>query len=269
MTSADLRQTRFLYAIEFSDVTLVRDGKVILKDISWRVKDGEHWAVVGNSGSGKTSVLRIITGYLWPTNGKVEVLGNSFGSVDLRKLRKNIGWISSTLQDQIPPKETALDVVLSGRFASIGLWEKSDTSDVKRASELLDLMGCRECAPYSFGVLSQGEQQRILIARALMSNPDLLILDEPCAGLDLSSREHLLKMVQKLGQKEDGPTMIFVTHHIEEIGSIFSRVLVLKSGSVLAQGNKEKVLSESILSNAFGVPLTVAKINDRFWVQVE
>jgi iron complex transport system ATP-binding protein len=255
-------------AIEFSNVTLARGDKSILKDISWRVRDGDHWAVVGSNGSGKTSMLRIVAGYTWPSQGKISVLGNDFGNIDLRELRKNIGWVSSTFQDQVPPKETALNIVLSGKFASVGFWEECDVCDITYARELLHFMGCGEYASYPFGVLSQGEQQRILIARALMPKPSLLILDEPCAGLDLLARENLLEMIRELGQEKDGPTLILVTHHIEEITSVFSHVMVLKSGSILAQGYKDEVLTGPILSDAFGVPISVIKINDRFWIQI-
>jgi len=256
------------FAIELSDVTLVRGDKIILKDISWRVREGDHWAVVGANGSGKTTMLRMIAGYIWPSEGKVAVLGNRFGSIDLRELRKSIGWVSSTLQDQVPPNEPALDAVLSGKFASIGLWDGYDAYDIDYARELLNFMRCGESESSSFGILSQGEQQRILIARALMPKPNLLILDEPCAGLDLLSRENFLDMIEELGRQEDSPTLIFVTHHIEEIVSIFSHVLVLKSGRILAQGEKDKVLTEPTLSDAFGVPLNVTKINGRFWIHI-
>jgi len=259
---------RALFAIELSDVGLVKADRILLRDISWRVKNGDHWAVIGNNGSGKTTLLRVVAGYMWPSQGKVKVMGNIFGSIDLRELRKSIGWVSSILQDQVPSEESALDVVLSGRFGSIGLWDELCRHDIDRARELLDFIGCGECESRPFGVLSQGEQQRILIARALMPRPSLLILDEPCAGLDLLARESLLDMIQELGQQKDGPTFVLVTHHIEEITSTFSHVLVLKSGMVLAQGRKDKVLTEPVLSEAFGIPLNVTKTNDRFWVKV-
>ena len=254
--------------LEFVDVSLIREKKNILKDVSWRVRRGEHWAVIGNSGSGKTSMLMIAAGYLWATSGKVSVLGGKLGSVDLRDLRKHIGWVSSNLSEQIPQEDSSLDTVLSGKVASLGIWEPRGKNDVERAKELLDFLGCGELEQASFGILSQGEQQRVLIARALMPEPVLLVFDEPCAGLDLPSRENFIEMLQSIGQMNDGPTMILVTHHIEEIGSAFSNVLVLKSGSVLAQGSKESVLREEVLSEAFEVHLHVTKVNDRFWTHI-
>ncbi len=254
--------------LEFCGVSLARDERLVLKDVSWKVKSGEHWAVIGNSGSGKTSMLMMAAGYLWPTSGRVSVLGSRLGSIDLRYLRKHIGWVSSNLRDKIPSEDSALDTVLSGRLASLGLWEPYGKSDLDRARGILDFLGCRELENTSFGVLSQGEQQRVLIARALMPDPNLLILDEPCAGLDLPSRENFIEMLQTIGQANDGPTMILVTHHIEEIGSVFSNVLVLKSGGVLAQGPKDSVLREEVLSEAFEVPLLVTKVNNRFWAHI-
>lgn len=254
--------------MEFSNVSFIRDKKPVLKDVSWKVKDGEHWAVIGNSGSGKTSMLMMAAGYLWPTSGKVSVLGSKLGSVDLRNLRKHIGWVSSNLKDKVPPEDSALNTVLSGRLASLGLWEPYEKDDARRAKDLLHFLGCGELEQVSFGVLSQGEQQRVLIARALMPDPILLILDEPCAGLDLLNREKLMDMLQTIGRMNNGLTMVLVTHHIEEIGSVFSNVLVLKSGSVLAQGSKDHVLRGEVLSEAFDVPLSVTKVNDRFWAQI-
>jgi iron complex transport system ATP-binding protein len=257
------------FAVELLDVALVREGKAILEDVSWKVRIGDHWAVVGANGSGKTTLLRMIAGYLWPTRGSIAVFGNGFGSIDLREYRSGMGWVSSTLQSRIPFKELALDVVLSGKHASIGLWEKPDPDDMERANKLLDLLGCHEHGSRSFGVLSQGEQQRVLIARALMPRPRLLVLDEPCAGLDMIARESLLDMIQELGERTDGPTLILVTHHIEEIVPIFSHVLVFKSGRVIAQGDKDKTLNDRVLSDAFQTPLSIVRINDRFWPRIK
>jgi iron complex transport system ATP-binding protein len=256
------------FAVELLDVALVREGRAILEDISWKVRIGDHWAVVGANGSGKTTLLRMIAGYLWPTRGSIAVFGNGFGSIDLREYRSGMGWVSSTLQSRVPFKELALDVVLSGKHASIGLWEKPDPDDLQRANKLLDLLGCHEYGSRSFGVLSQGEQQRVLIARALMPRPRLLVLDEPCAGLDMIARESLLDMIQELGERTDGPTLILVTHHIEEIVPVFSHVLVFKSGRVIAQGDKDKTLNDRVLSDAFQTPISIVRINDRFWPRI-
>jgi iron complex transport system ATP-binding protein len=257
------------FVIELSNVSLIRDEQVILKDISWKVKRGEHWAVLGANGSGKTMMLKIVNGYLWPSEGTVSVLGNQFGTVDLRKLRQSIGWVSSALQENVPRGEKSIEVVLSGKYASLGLWDNYDAEDQGRALGLLRLMGCEEASTRSFGVLSQGEQQRVLIARALMPKPALLILDEPCVGLDPNARENVLETVQRLSLQRDEPTLILVTHHTEEIIPAFSNVLVLRSGRVLAQGSKQEVLTEAIMSEAFGRPLEISEKNGRFWVRMK
>jgi iron complex transport system ATP-binding protein len=210
-------------------------------------------------------MLKIATGYLWPSQGTVKVLGNRFGTIDLRELRTQIGWISAALRDLIPPQDSALDVILSGRFASLGLWNSVDDHDKTRALELLSLFNCDNVTTQSFGSLSQGEQQKILIARALLPTPRLLILDEPCSGLDLSAREQLLQTINQVGRQSAGPTLIFVTHHIEEITPIFTHALIMQSGRIVAQGVKEQVITTPLLSQAFGVPVNVIKTNGRYY----
>ena len=255
--------------LELTNVSLFRRDRVILKDLTWQVLSGEHWAVVGANGSGKTMMLKIATGYLWPSQGTVKVLGKRFGTIDLRELRTQIGWISAALRDLIPPQDSAFDVVLSGRFASLGLWNPVDNHDKTRALELLSLFNCEDVTTQSFGSLSQGEQQKILIARALLPTPRLLILDEPCSGLDLSAREQLLQTIHQVGTQSRGPTLIFVTHHIEEITPIFTHALIMQSGRILAQGVKEQVLTTPILSQAFGVPVNIIKTNGRYYNHID
>ncbi|VVB52365.1 putative branched-chain amino acid transport ATP-binding protein LivG [uncultured archaeon] len=252
-------------AICLSDVSLVRDGNVILKDVSWRVGVGEHWAVVGANGSGKTMLLRIATGNLWPTEGCVSLLGSVFGGVDLRDLKVRVGWVSSALLSRVPPEDSALSVVVSGKFASLGLWDKPAEEDFVKAKRLLSFMGANLLADRPFGVLSQGEAQKVLIARALMADPKLLVLDEPTSGLDVRAREEFLVSVENLARKKGGPTLVFVTHHIEEITPSFTGVLVLRKGRVLACGRKEDVLSGKTLSEAFETPLRVVKKGGRYW----
>jgi len=257
------------FVIELSNVSLYRDEQVILKDVSWRVKRGQHWAVLGANGSGKTMMLKIVNGYLWPSEGTVSVLGNQFGSLDLRMLRKHIGWVSSALQENVPRDEKSIEVVLSGKYASLGLWDSYDAEDQTRALDLLRLMDCDEAASRRFGVLSQGEQEKVLIARALMPDPALLILDEPCVGLDPNARENVLEMIQRLSLREDEPTLVLVTHQLEEVIRAVSHVLVLKSGRVLAQGSKQEVLTEATISEAFGRPMEVFEKNGRFGVRMK
>ena len=251
--------------LELTNVSLLRGDRVILKNLTWHVRRGEHWAVVGANGSGKTMMLKIATGYLWPSQGIVSVLGKRFGTIDLRELRTKIGWISSALRDLIPSQDSAFDIVLSGRFASLGLWNPVDNDDKTRATELLSIFDCDSLATQSFRSLSQGEQQKILIARALLPTPRLLILDEPCSGLDLSAREQLLQTLQQVGSQPDGPTLIFVSHHIDEIVPVFTHALIMRAGRILAQGVKKQVLTTPMLSHAFGVSVNVVKNNGRYY----
>ena len=254
--------------VELSNVTLFRGETVILRDVSWRVGRGEHWAVIGANGSGKTTLLRIVSGYLWPSSGDAAVLGERFGETDMQALRRRIGWVSSFLHDWVPPHETALDTVLSGLSATIGFHVEPGRDDLARARELLAFFGCEGRADHTFGTLSQGEQQKTLIARALLPRPELLILDEVCAGLDLAAREGFLATLQRLGLQQDGPALVFVTHHIEEIMPVFSHVLVLKGGSVAARGPKGEILAENVLSEALGLRVGVLRAEGRYWPRI-
>ena len=254
------------YLVCLEHIFFIRNGAAILKDINLRIAPGQHWAIIGHNGSGKTSLISIINGYHRPSEGKAIVLGRKFGSSDLRELRLDIGECSSEIRDMIHPWEPAMDIVLSGKFASIGLYEKPDPADNERASGLLEFFGLMEMKDRPFNTLSDGEKQKILIARALMPGPQLLILDEPCAGLDVKAREEILDAVQKMCA--DGPALIYITHHIEEILPEITHVLVLKRGSVIAGGIKEKVLTSEILSRAFGIPIELYEKDGRSWPMV-
>ena len=254
--------------IELTAVRFERQQRAILRDVSWRVPWGEHWAIVGANGSGKTTLLQIIVGYLWPTGGEVTVLGRRHGQVDLRELRRRIGWVSSSLQSMIHPSQTALQMVLSGAFGSTALFDTPGRRLTRRACDLLEQVGCDALGQTPVGVLSLGEQQRVLVARALMSRPQLLILDEACAGLDLAARETLLATVEQLAASNKHLSLLQVTHHIEEISPSFSHVLVLREGAMLAAGPKGKVLNGAILSEAFGVKVKVTRRNGRYWTRV-
>lgn len=246
-------------------VSFMRNRRTILDDIDWRVSPREHWVVLGANGSGKTTLLRILAGYLWPTSGRVTVLGERFGGTDLRELRKRIGWVGSFLGVQFPPSQRPLDLIVSGKFASIGIFEAPSEEDYARARDLACRLGCESVMESPYAVLSQGEKQRLLIARALIHDPELLILDEPCSGLDLVAREQLLGKLAELGSEGNGPTMILVTHHLEEIMPIFSRVLLLKNGRCLAQGSKDGILTPDLLGLAFEIPIRVDRNEDRYW----
>ncbi len=252
--------------LELEEVGLVLDGVRVLDSVDWSVRRGEHWAVLGANGSGKTTLLRIVAGYQWPTRGGVTLLGYRFGQVDLRRLRRRIGWVSPSLAAELRPFDPALDVVVSGRFASLNLFFDHPTEGERsEAHELLDTLGVAYLAERPFGVLSQGERQRVLLARSLMAEPEVLILDETTAGLDLAAREDLLEALQVLTEAADGPSIFFVTHHLEEIVPGITHVLLLSGGRVVAAGPKEAVLGEEALSEAMGVPLEVHARHGRHW----
>ncbi|MHC4712755.1 MAG: ABC transporter ATP-binding protein [Planctomycetota bacterium] len=254
--------------LELRDVYVRRSQTTILDGISWRVAEGEHWAVVGPNGSGKTTMLKVATGSMWPSRGRVSALGHRYGKVDLRALRRRIGWVSSALEEWIQPREKARDVVLSGLYASFGIYEEPDIGAVRRASELLEFFGCGALVERPYRVLSQGEKQRVLIARSLMTQAELLILDEAAAGLDISAREVLLEAVEKLAAQPDGPALIFVTHHIEEIVPAITHVLVLKEGRVVAAGEKGETLTGGALSEAFRLSIELDRSHGRYWPRV-
>jgi len=254
---------------QLADVTVTKNNKDILKKVNWEVKKGEHWSILGLNGSGKTTLLNVINGYLHPTNGKVEVFGEIFGKTYIPDLRKQIGLISSSIQQQIQDFESVLSIVLSGKFASIGLWEAVEQADVKNAQSYMRVLNCEHLQEREYGTLSQGERQRVLIARALMANPKILILDEPCNGLDLITREELLKMIEQLSKEKDCPTLIYVTHHVEEILPCFSHTLLLKNGEVFKQGLSNDLLSEETLTKFFERPIAVQYEQQRTWIALK
>ena len=254
--------------IEMTNVSWKRGDKTILHQIDWRVSRGEHWAILGLNGSGKTTLLNIINGYIWPTKGSVSVLGQPFGKVDLRELRKSIGWVSSSLQEKIYGHDRAQDVVISGKYASIGLYEKPSEEDDERAKKLMEQLECGHLIDRSYQTCSQGEKQKLLIARALMASPKLLILDEPCNGLDFLSREALLSSICQLAAGPNAPHMLFVTHHIEEILPIFTHTLLIRRGHIFAKGESRMVLNSSNLSAFFETPVEVNWRNNRAWLSI-
>ncbi|BCU81361.1 hypothetical protein JIR001_11440 [Polycladomyces abyssicola] len=196
------------------------------------------------------------------------MLGHRFGDVDLRELRKSIGWVSSSLQEQIYGNVRAQDVVISGKYASIGLYEKPSDEDYDRAQQLMEQLGCDHLIDRSYQSCSQGEKQKLLIARALMASPKLLILDEPCSGLDFLSREALLSSISQLAAQPDAPHMLFVTHHIEEIAPIFTHTLLLRRGRVFTKGRSKSVLTGPTLTDFFEIPVQVDWRNDRAWLSI-
>lgn len=250
------------------NIKFVRNRREILRDISWEIRSGEHWVVLGANGSGKTTLLQILAGYLWPTSGEVSILGQRFGEIDLRELRKQIGWVGSFLQVQVPPAQKPLDFIVSGKYATLGIFDKPGDGDYEQARELAARLRCEKILDSTYAVLSQGEKQRLLIARALIHNPRLIILDEPCNGLDLVSREHLLQTLEGLGRVPGGPTMILVTHHLEEIMPVFTNVFMIKAGQCAAIGRKSETLRHDLMTEIFGIPIEAGSENGRYWSRI-
>ncbi|RYG72479.1 ABC transporter ATP-binding protein [Lentibacillus lipolyticus] len=256
--------------IDFQNVSWKRPEETILNAINWQVSQGEHWAILGLNGSGKTTLLNMVNGYIWPTTGTVRVLGQTFGKTDIRELRKAIGWVSSSLQERIRGTELAEEVVVSGKYASIGLlYDDPAAEDYKQAYQLMEQLGCSYLHGRTYQTCSQGEKQKLLIARGLMASPALLILDEPTNGLDFIAREELLTSIQQLAAQPNAPTILFVTHHIEEILPIFSHTLLLREGTVFDQGNTADILSGPTLSEFYRLPVEAKEQNGRMWVSLQ
>jgi len=256
-------------ALELRDVSYVGDGgKTIVHSINWTVQPGEHWAILGPNGSGKTTLLKLACGYLWPNAGG-EIYRRGKTLVNLRELRKSIGWVTSALAAEIPAWERVIRTVVSGKFAQIGLLEgfggDATKADYRLAERLLEQMGCVYLRDQDFGTLSQGEQQKVLIARARMTKPYLIILDEPCAGMDPGARENFLVTLKQIGRQKRIPALIFVTHHIEEILPLFKKTLVLRDGKILYAGNTRQVLTPRVLEELYGAPLSVVRRKGRYW----
>ena len=244
-----------------------RDGVAILRRIRWQISPGEHWVVLGANGAGKSSLLSIVGGYEWPSRGRIAVLGEIYGECDMRALKERIGWVSSALFSWLPARQSARQVVATGIHATIGNWHELSASDLMRADDALRSIGAFAFRNKRYGVLSQGEKQRVMIARALVTKPELLILDEPCAGLDPGARESLLDDVDRLCTKRGGATLILVTHHVEEIPTRATHALLLKQGGLLASGRLDEVLSEERLTELYEYPCKLGSSNGRWWLQ--
>jgi iron complex transport system ATP-binding protein len=247
-----------------SGLTVRRGTALILDDVSWTVRPGEHWVIVGANGSGKTSLLSALTGYLTPTAGEVEVLSERYGRSDWRELRKRIGLVSSAIRQRIPAEEPALETVVSGKYAMIDFWGRMTAAERRKGRQILRSIECGALEKRPWLFLSQGERQRLLIGRALMASPRVLILDEPCAGLDPAAREHFLQFLQRLGCGSHPPALVLVTHHVEEIMPVFSHALILKNGRVLARGPLRETLASPTLSRAFGEAARLRRERGRY-----
>ncbi|MEG0385371.1 MAG: ABC transporter ATP-binding protein [Solibacillus sp.] len=255
--------------IHIENIHLYRNEKVILKDFSWHVEKDQHWAILGLNGSGKTTLLKVINGYIWPNAGTVKVLGETYGKTYIPKLRMRIGWVSNAMIDNFNMQDNAIEIVLSGMFGALRLFEKVSDADIKKAVEVMTHFNCAHLANKTFEHLSQGERQRVQIARAIMANPEILILDEPCGGLDLIERENMLQTIEQISKQPGGPTLIYVTHHVEEILPCFSHVLLMKDGQAYDQGNRQALLTEQQLSAFFNTPIHLQMERDRTWVALK
>jgi iron complex transport system ATP-binding protein len=256
-------------AFALSGVQLVEQGTVVLRDLDWTAHRDQRWVVLGPNGSGKTSILRLLSFVRAPSSGTVTVLGDTYGAVDVRRARRRIGLASSALLQQLRPSLRAHDAVLTGADAALETWWSSyDDAQHARADALLDLVGCGGHAGQELATLSEGERKRILVARVLMADPDLLLFDEPCAGLDLGGREALVAVLGQLAREPDRP-LVLVTHHLEEIPAGITHALLLRAGKVVAAGPIAETLTSAAVSHTFGVSVTVDGTAGRWFARIE
>ena len=251
--------------LQVENVTVVRDQKTILGPITWQVNENERWVILGPNGAGKSTLFALCSSQIHPTNGSVHILGSRLGAVDVFELRPRIGFMGSTLIEQFPYDEKVLDVVLTAAYAVLGRWQEAyELWDESRAQALLTTLGVRELAERKFFTLSEGEKKRTLIARALMADPEILLLDEPASGLDLGGREDLLKRFDQLALDANSPATLIITHHIEEIPAGSTHALLLKSGEVVASGAIGEVITSENLTQTYEMPITVTVANNRY-----
>ncbi|GAB3206484.1 iron complex transport system ATP-binding protein [Marinactinospora thermotolerans DSM 45154] len=253
------------HVLRMSGVGVRRGAAELLRDVDWVVEEEDRWAVIGPNGAGKTTLLRIAATQLFPTSGSVDVLGERMGEGDVFELRPLIGFAGSAVANQVPDTQNVLDLVISASYGYLGRWgEEYGQPDHDRAYAMLGQWGARHLADRAFGTLSEGERKRVLIARSLMSDPELLLLDEPAAGLDLGGREDLVRRLATLAADIDAPALAVVTHHVEEIPAGFTHGLLLREGRVVAAGPLEYVMTADNLSETFGLPLKVERVGDRW-----
>lgn len=251
--------------LALAGVSVVRGRNRLIDDVTWEVEEGERWVVLGPNGAGKTTLLQVAAGRMHPTTGVAGVLGEVLGAVDVFELRPRIGLASASLAERIPHREVVHNVVVTASYGVVGRWhEEYHHLDHARASDLLATMGIEHLADRTYGTLSEGERKRVQIARALMTDPELMLLDEPAAGLDLGAREDLVGRLGELAADLAAPAMVLVTHHVEEIPPHFTDALLLRDGKVVAAGPLEPTLTDANLSETFGLPLRVERRGDRW-----
>ncbi|TCN35898.1 iron complex transport system ATP-binding protein [Kribbella orskensis] len=251
--------------VELAGVSIVRGDARLLDNIDWEVDEADRWVVIGPNGAGKTTMLQILAAQMHPTTGVVGLLGEVLGAVDVFELRPRIGLTSAALADRVPRSERVADVVVSASYAVLGRWrEEYDELDHQRAKELLTELGIGHLSDRTFGTLSEGERKRVQIARALMTDPELMLLDEPAAGLDLTGREQLVRSLSQIATAEGAPAMVLVTHHVEEIPPGFTHALLLKQGRIVSAGPITDALTAQTLSETFDIPLALDHIDGRY-----
>ena len=253
------------FVLELADVSVRRGRATLLDSVSWSVRADERWVVLGANGAGKTTLVQLCSAQIHPSSGVAGILGEVLGAVDVFELRPRIGYTSAAVAERIPRDELVRDVVVSASYGVVGRWrEHYDDLDHRRADELLTELGAGHLADRTFGTLSEGERKRVQIARSLMTDPELLLLDEPAAGLDLGGREDLVSTLSVLAMDEASPATVLVSHHVEEIPPGFTHALLLRAGRVVAAGPLEHVMTEEIISTTFGMPLQLTHQDDRW-----
>ncbi len=256
--------------LSLTNVSLERQNKKLLNNVTWQVNKGEHWAILGLNGSGKTSLLKLITAEYWTSQGSMEVLGNQFGGTDISNIRTKIGIVGSFIDERLSPHMLAEKIVLTGKYKSSILYTEYGEKELEEARQMLISIGGEHLLGRIYASLSQGEKQLLLIARSLMESPEILILDEATSGLDLFAREKLLTQIEQITSLPNAPTIIYVTHHAEEITRSFTHVLLLKKGNIIAKGPKNEVLTEEILSDFYDQPVSIVPLGDeRVYIKPE
>lgn len=254
--------------IDFRDVSLIRDGKTLVGPVDWKVELDERWVIIGPNGAGKTSLLRMAAAMDFPSRGDAFVVGEQLGRVDVRELSTRIGMVSSAMSGRVPADELVSDLVISAGYSVLGRWrEEYDEMDRARAADILESMGAEHLAGRTFGTLSEGERKRVLIARGLMTDPELLLLDEPAAGLDLGGREELVNRLSVLAADPDAPAIVLITHHVEEIPPGFTNILLLAEGGVVAQGPLDEALTAENLTAAFRQNIVLTEDDGRYFAR--
>lgn len=254
--------------IDMRGVSVVRDGRAILAPLDWQVELDERWVIIGPNGAGKTTLMKLAAAQMFPSTGSVALVGETMGRVDLREIRTSIGMSSSAMAQRIPGDELVADIVISAGYDVMGRWrEEYDDMDYQRAVEILEKVGAYHLAKQPWGTLSEGERKRTLIARALMTDPELLLLDEPGAGLDLGGREDLIELLSELADDPDSPAIVMITHHVEEIPPGFTHALLLDEGEVVAQGMLDDALTSEHLTRTFHQPIEIRKEDGRWFAR--